>query len=660
MAADSDEKAEEYLEESLKFLHRAADNAVVNAQYYLALHYAEFEDRHDEARDWFNSAMLLDPDYMNERIFTWNDCKKAFFGIDPIRHIDTEVASAFVASDGEMDLTQCISIDDEAAEILGDAQCDLMLQGLTSISDAAIESLTQKGVLNDGRCRYQLSLGNVPISLNAAKSLSKYQGQYLYLQLDEITDEAAQQLSDFSSFLSLTIVKNDIEWFSRISKYLLSPDSWASNGIIESIQFPNLANICGDYADAINRCSYIKEIYLSNAETISEEAAETLGQCETREIHLNKLAAISPGIAKGFSKHFRGVLSLDGVSSLDAPSSEGFRNFNGHLRLNGLESIDSPVADELAKMHGTLELGLIEISDEVASSFQSFKGTCLCLYQLEDLNESTASILSHIPAELELDIDALPEYAVEVLKTHPSFSKELNAEIARVFLASPESVYLHDYESISDEAAEILSTYDGELHLGGLTSISNSVAASLSKHICDLHLGGIQSLSDSMIESLSKHTGSLSLSLNGLSETAAKYLGERTGLLFLNLDGPETISDSIAESLSLSNGGLVILSLTSLSDNAAASLSKYKGDLELGNLPKLSDTAAESLSKHAGTSSMGGGPSALGLYGLQYLSDAAAESLCGRKGPFCYMDLDELPESAAAILRKHPSFADED
>jgi hypothetical protein len=41
------------------------------------------------------------------------------------------------------------------------------------------------------------------------------------------------------------------------------------------------------------------------------------------------------------------------------------------------------------------------------------------------------------------------------------------------------------------------------------------------------------------------------------------------------------------------------------------------------------------------------------------LSDAAAETLSKHKGEL-YIDLDELPDSAAAILRKHPSFADED
>ncbi len=49
----------------------------------------------------------------------------------------------------------------------------------------------------------------------------------------------------------------------------------------------------------------------------------------------------------------------------------------------------------------------------------------------------------------------------------------------------------------------------------------------------------------------------------------------------------------------------------------------------------------------------------LSLDGLTSLSDAAAESL-SRHEEELGLDLDNLPESAAAILRKHPSFADED
>ena len=45
--------------------------------------------------------------------------------------------------------------------------------------------------------------------------------------------------------------------------------------------------------------------------------------------------------------------------------------------------------------------------------------------------------------------------------------------------------------------------------------------------------------------------------------------------------------------------------------------------------------------------------------GLTNLSDTAAESLSKHVDPL-HLDLDELPESAAEILRQHPSFQDDD
>ena len=78
----------------------------------------------------------------------------------------------------------------------------------------------------------------------------------------------------------------------------------------------------------------------------------------------------------------------------------------------------------------------------------------------------------------------------------------------------------------------------------------------------------------------------------------------------------------------------------------AESLNKHEGFLDLDGLTSLSDLAAESLRKHEGS---------LYLNGLTCLSDAAAESLGNHEGSLS-LDLDELPDSAAEILRQHPSF----
>ena len=72
--------------------------------------------------------------------------------------------------------------------------------------------------------------------------------------------------------------------------------------------------------------------------------------------------------------------------------------------------------------------------------------------------------------------------------------------------------------------------------------------------------------------------------------------------------------------------------------------------VELSEFTAIEDEAAEILSKHEGT---------LWLSGLTSLSDAAAESLSKYRGNL-YLSLGKIPESAAAILRQHPSFAEKD
>ena len=50
----------------------------------------------------------------------------------------------------------------------------------------------------------------------------------------------------------------------------------------------------------------------------------------------------------------------------------------------------------------------------------------------------------------------------------------------------------------------------------------------------------------------------------------------------------------------------------------------------------------------------------LNLNGLTNLSDAAAKGLLRHVEGGLSLDLDELPDSAAEILRQHPSFQEDD
>ncbi len=68
-------------------------------------------------------------------------------------------------------------------------------------------------------------------------------------------------------------------------------------------------------------------------------------------------------------------------------------------------------------------------------------------------------------------------YFYEVMEAAP---KVIDLALAREFLES--DVDLSEMTSITDEAAEVLSTHEGRLSLDGLTELSAAAAESLSKH----------------------------------------------------------------------------------------------------------------------------------------------------------------------------------
>ncbi|MCX8496289.1 MAG: hypothetical protein ORN51_08920 [Akkermansiaceae bacterium] len=131
--------------------------------------------------------------------------------------------------------------------------------------------------------------------------------------------------------------------------------------------------------------------------------------------------------------------------------------------------------------------------------------------------------------------------------------KIIDADAARKFIAAPESISLHEAESITEEAAAILAESDrkwpyDKCDLNGLTAISDSIAACLSKiNAKEIFLGGLTEIGADVVSTLAK--GSFALHLNGikrLSPEAAYYLG--TNGKYTSLKGLEIIPDEIAES----------------------------------------------------------------------------------------------------------------
>lgn len=291
-------------------------------------------------------------------------------------------------------------------------------------------------------------------------------------------------------------------------------------------------------------------------------------------------------------------------------------------------------------------------------------------------------------------------------------------------LHAAEWLCLVGFDELDDEAAEILAEHKGRLTLSSITQISDFSAQWLSRHQgCALELDGLADLSDSAVRDLSRYPGSLSLngiinltdvaaaalaqresrlSLDGLtalvhvqlarklaaqprsarncfksliriSEEIAEILVDLPDVLILDklhlteslatilarhshglrFDNSASITEEVARALAGSQSNLVLGVGPSLSPGVAKVLAKHRAGLWLGGLTSLSEATAEALADHEGALT-------LCCFRLTAVSDAAAQTLSRHKGPLALVYTENLPATAAEILRRHVQDLDTD
>jgi hypothetical protein len=366
-------------------------------------------------------------------------------------------------------------------------------------------------------------------------------------------------------------------------------------------------------------------------------------------LYLNGVCNLTDSSAQILSLHAGDYLELQSLLALN--NSEGnillakrlARN-NGPIDLYALRTIGIGPARALAKAgkQTIITLGLEEMTVELAAELAKCKGE-LKFRQIRELDAACAFALSQSSGTL--DFPSL--CSLDGSKGHIELAKKL----ARQGM----DVKLPGLVKADSKAISALSKTEEDVSLPRVRHLDEKAVKALATSKSDIiELGSWQYRLDGKWNSLllARLTDGDLSQVTFLTDEAAenlrKYKGDE-----LQLDGLTSLSDAAAESLSKYKGDSLDLGgLTSLSDAAAESLSKYKGDsLDLLSLISLSDAAAENLRKYKGDE--------LQLKGLTSLSDSAAASLSECIGDL-NIDLDDLPDSAAAILRKHPSFADED
>jgi hypothetical protein len=149
-------------------------------------------------------------------------------------------------------------------------------------------------------------------------------------------------------------------------------------------------------------------------------------------------------------------------------------------------------------------------------------------------------------------------------------------------------------EPISSDAAAVLATFSGHLHLDGVVELTEAVARQLAEHSSYLELPSLKRLDSLAAEALSQHRGAIELS------------------------GLDTLDPPVAQALSKHRGDLAIRGISHLEEGSAAALGMHRGTLFLDSIKVLTSQAAASLSQHIGS---------LHLDALQELSDETASCL---------------------------------
>ncbi len=278
--------------------------------------------------------------------------------------LTAEIAEQFVA--GKLSsptgprIHQFTSIEDDAAEILGNTTRWLNLDGLTELSDAAAKSLSMH---KDSLLQLK---GLTRLSDAAAESLMNHKGPIELDRLTELSDTVAELLSRSPGPLTLRALASLTE---RQAEFLIEHEGGK----------------------------------------ISERAPEDSNQRGadlTGHLNLHALPDISDSVAEILSRYPGNYLMLGGLTELSDAAAESLSQYQGeYLELHSLKCLSDSAARSLASLKGTLCLGwnyqLNEMSDDAARFLAA-----------RDINDSTRIK----PNTLSIALDNLPASAAQILR----------------------------------------------------------------------------------------------------------------------------------------------------------------------------------------------------------------------------------------------------
>jgi len=270
---------------------------------------------------------------------------------------------------------------DAGATILSKHNGSLSLSGLTTLSDAAAESLSKHegGNLSLSRLR--------TLSDAAAESLSKHEGDLYLNGLRQLSESAAESLSKHEGNLKL---------LGLTSLSDAAAESLANHGgnieISDLHKFSDLVLVLSDDKAHLSLPGHLalfkkivacrRHLDLSGLTHLTDTAAKYLGKHKGL-LNLSGLTDLSDASASSLSKH-EGLpsyrynrydefkldgLDLRGLTKLSDSKTESLAKSTGRLNISGLKTISDGAAELLSKHDGVLVMdGLTKLSDAAALS----------------------------------------------------------------------------------------------------------------------------------------------------------------------------------------------------------------------------------------------------------------------------------------------------
>ena len=489
--------------------------------------------------------------------------------------LSKEVAKSLSQSASMLDLNGLKQISDEAAKELAGQDNNLKtlrLNGLEELSEKAAKSLAL--------LECDLYLGGLrEISDEAAASLAVHKGKLFLSGLKCMSDGAAKELSNHQGYLELNGLQQISE---KAVKYL---SEFNPGGYSPALCLKGRLNLSLVSAETLSNC--IEEI-----SSFSREANRWVTLCAKNNKKVDWCKKISPKLAEQYVKNF---------GLYDANSTDGYMRGAGFFK--GYRRLEAEAAVVLSKI----------------------EETALCLDNLEELDEPTATSLSQYEGYLlRIGLTEInPKSLVHLIASKASNLElrlmEIDQSVAKILCENTGWLHLTNINEISDDIAGILSEKKGGLLFPNLLKISDRAVEHFEKsNLESLQIGELENISTAgakllpsfkgtlIFRDLRFTAGKLDIETDGkswprtkaksfpqkLEKYIYKAIADRGGNF--SFDKLDLLTDAASEILSNSKLDCIYFdSLTNLSVHAAKCLSKFKGTLYFGEDAWLEEDVAE-------------------------------------------------------------------